>query len=85
MLAPNAPSSASGPYGFLEAFDPVYTPNTTDMPGRRYCYQQQPEVAQWNLVMLANALLAGGLVEQKPAEEALGEYSRALLDEYTQW
>ncbi|KDD74562.1 YdiU/UPF0061 hypothetical protein [Helicosporidium sp. ATCC 50920] len=27
-----------GPYGFLERFDPRFTPNVTDMPGRRYCF-----------------------------------------------
>lgn len=31
-----------GPYGFLDRFDPVYTPNTTDLPGRRYAYYKQP-------------------------------------------
>ncbi|GFP80002.1 upf0061 protein azosea38000 [Phtheirospermum japonicum] len=25
-----------GPFGFLDAFDPSFTPNTTDLPGRRY-------------------------------------------------
>lgn len=28
-----------GPYGFLERFDPDFTPNTTDLPGRRYCFR----------------------------------------------
>ncbi len=45
-----------GPYGWLEDFDPGWTPNTTDGEGRRYCYGAQPEIAQWNLVQLANAL-----------------------------
>ncbi len=46
-----------GPYGWLEGYDPQWTPNTTDLPGRRYCYGNQPSVAQWNLVQLANALV----------------------------
>lgn len=29
-----------GPYGFLERFDPEFTPNTTDLPGRRYCFRR---------------------------------------------
>ena len=46
-----------GPYGWLEDFDPNWTPNTTDATGRRYAYGQQPEIAYWNLVRLANALV----------------------------
>jgi uncharacterized protein YdiU (UPF0061 family) len=45
-----------GPYGWLEGFDLHWTPNTTDAQGRRYCYGNQPGIAQWNLVRLANAL-----------------------------
>lgn len=46
-----------GPYGWLEDFDPTWTPNTTDAGGRRYRYGAQPAVAQWNLLQLANALV----------------------------
>jgi uncharacterized protein YdiU (UPF0061 family) len=45
-----------GPYGWLEGYDPSWTPNTTDLPGRRYAYGQQPQVAAWNLARLAHAL-----------------------------
>jgi len=45
-----------GPYGWLEGFDLQWTPNTTDAQGRRYCYGNQPEIAQWNLTRLATAL-----------------------------
>ncbi len=45
-----------GPYGWLENYDPDWTPNTTDAQGRRYRYGQQPAIALWNLVQLANAL-----------------------------
>src|SRR5262249_23864271 len=45
-----------GPYGWLEGYDPSWTPNTTDLPGRRYAYGHQPDVAAWNLSRLANAL-----------------------------
>jgi uncharacterized protein YdiU (UPF0061 family) len=47
-----------GPYGWLEDFDPSWTPNTTDARTRRYRYGAQPQVAHWNLVQLANALVA---------------------------
>ena len=46
-----------GPYGWLEGFDPEWTPNTTDAGSRRYRYGFQPRVAHWNLVQLANALV----------------------------
>ena len=46
-----------GPYGWLEGYELGWTPNTTDGEGKRYCYGNQPNIAQWNLVRLANALL----------------------------
>ncbi len=46
-----------GPYGWVDNFDPGWTPNTTDAEGRRYCYGRQPEIARWNLERLAGALL----------------------------
>jgi uncharacterized protein YdiU (UPF0061 family) len=44
-----------GPYGWLEGFDPMWTPNTTDAGMLRYKFGSQPEVVQWNLLQLANA------------------------------
>ncbi|RYY64862.1 MAG: YdiU family protein, partial [Chitinophagaceae bacterium] len=46
-----------GPYSFVDAFEPNFTPNTTDLPGRRYAFGKQPAVAKWNLGCLAGALL----------------------------
>jgi len=57
-----------GPYGWLEGYDLEWTPNTTDAEGRRYCYGNQPHVAQWNLARLAEALQP--LVPDKAALEA---------------
>lgn len=45
-----------GPYGWLEEYDPNWTPNTTDAQNRRYRFGNQPGIAFWNLVRLANAL-----------------------------
>jgi len=45
-----------GPYGWLESFDPDWTPNITDASGRRYRFSNQPAVARWNLAQLARAL-----------------------------
>ncbi|MDB4985816.1 MAG: hypothetical protein JWN04_994, partial [Myxococcaceae bacterium] len=69
-----------GPYGFLDNYDADWTPNTTDAEGRRYRYGNQPRIAQWNLVQLANALfpLVG---EAAPLEAALDEYKKTLQSE----
>ena len=45
-----------GPYGWIDNFDPDWTPNTTDRQHRRYRFGQQPQVAHWNLACLAQAL-----------------------------
>ncbi|GEO05440.1 UPF0061 protein [Adhaeribacter aerolatus] len=45
-----------GPYSFLDDYDPDFTPNTTDLPGRRYAFGQQPSIAYWNLGCLASAI-----------------------------
>ncbi len=46
-----------GPYGWIDNFDPDWTPNTTDAGGRRYRFGHQARIAHWNLVQLANALI----------------------------
>ncbi len=46
-----------GPYGWIENYDPTWTPNTTDAQGRRYRFGQQPVIAQWNLTRLGAALV----------------------------
>ncbi|HYC55707.1 MAG TPA: YdiU family protein [Candidatus Binatia bacterium] len=46
-----------GPYGWLEPYDPHWTPNTTDAEGRRYRYANQPGIAVWNLARFAGSLL----------------------------
>ncbi len=45
-----------GPYGFVDNYDPNFTPNTTDLPGRRYAFGKQASIAYWNLGCLANAI-----------------------------
>ena len=51
------------PYGFLERFDPNFTPNTTDLDGKRYTYRAQPGIGHWNSAQLANSLIAAGLID----------------------
>lgn len=45
-----------GPFSFLDDYDPNFTPNTTDLPGRRYAFGHQHTIAYWNLGCLASAL-----------------------------
>ncbi len=45
-----------GPYGWIDDYNPDWTPNTTDEGQRRYRFGQQAAVARWNLFQLANAL-----------------------------
>ena len=65
-----------GPYGWVDNFDPNWTPNTTDEGMRRYRFGQQPRIANWNLVQLANALhpLFG---EVEPLQAGLEAYVAA--------
>ena len=62
-----------GPYGWLEGFEPDWTPNTTDLPGRRYCYGRQPGIALWNLACLGHALAPLG-VSDADVEAGLARY-----------
>jgi len=62
-----------GPYGWLEDFDPDWTPNTTDAQGRRYRFGHQPAVAQWNLVRFGEAL-RGLFPDLEPLEAGLNAY-----------
>ncbi|KAJ2902358.1 hypothetical protein MKZ38_000675 [Zalerion maritima] len=44
-----------GPFAFMDAFDPSYTPNHDDH-GLRYSFRNQPTIVWWNLVRLGEAL-----------------------------
>ncbi len=59
-----------GPYGWLEGYDPNWTPNTTDSQHRRYRYGSQADMVFWNLHKLANALYIL-IEEEQPFVEAL--------------
>ncbi len=71
-----------GPYGWLENYDAGWTPNTTDAQGRRYCFGNQPKIAQWNLVQLANAVypLVG---DAAPLEHSLESYATHYQKEWS--
>ncbi len=70
-----------GPYGWLEDYNYNWTPNTTDKEHRRYRFENQPNVAQWNLYQLANALFP--LIEEaKPLELLLQEFQQLYHSNY---
>ncbi len=70
-----------GPYGWIEDYDPAWTPNTTDAEGRRYRFGNQGGIARWNLIQLANAIHP--LIDEvKPLEDAIQTYSDHLLDKW---
>ena len=62
-----------GPYGWLENYDPDWTPNTTDANGRRYRFDNQSQIALWNLLQLAEAIYPL-INDTKPLEEILLHY-----------
>ncbi len=66
-----------GPYGWVDNFDPGWTPNTTDAEMRRYCFGNQPGVARWNLERLAEALAT---LNPAGLDEALRQFDTAWND-----
>jgi uncharacterized protein YdiU (UPF0061 family) len=66
-----------GPFGFMDAFDPMHVCNHSDEQGR-YAYARQPNVAFWNLHALAQSLLP--LMDGAP--EAASEQLLAALEPY---
>src|SRR5690606_19268375 len=63
-----------GPYGWIDDYDPDWTPNTTDAQGRRYRFGWQPRVAHWNLGRLAQAL-SPLFAEAAPLQAGLDAYA----------
>jgi uncharacterized protein YdiU (UPF0061 family) len=70
-----------GPYGWLEDYNLGWTPNTTDNQHKRYRFGNQPQVAFWNLIQLANALVP--LIKETDAlESILDQYHSKYLNKY---
>ena len=68
-----------GPYGWIDAYDPDWTPNTTDAKRRRYRFGQQPAVAYWNLGRLAGAL-SPLFADAAPLQEGLAHFVEAFQE-----
>ena len=63
-----------GPFSFLDEYSLNFTPNTTDLPGRRYAFGKQAKIAQWNLWQLANALFPL-IKDEKILEKILNDFT----------
>lgn len=70
-----------GPFSFLDNYNPDFTPNTTDLPGRRYAFKNQPSIAYWNLGKLANAISVI-FEDTQLLEAALNSYESIFWNEY---
>ncbi|HET6430960.1 protein adenylyltransferase SelO [Dyella sp.] len=67
-----------GPYGWIDNYDPQWTPNTTDAAHRRYRFGQQMQVAWWNLSRLASAL-SPLFASVEPLQAALDGFARSYV------
>lgn len=72
-----------GPYGWIDNFDPGWTPNTTDAQGRRYCYGRQPDIARWNMERLADAL-STILPDTEGLGDAISHFDNTYMKHLTQ-
>jgi serine/tyrosine/threonine adenylyltransferase len=70
-----------GPYSMLDDYDPNFTPNTTDLPGRRYAFGKQSAIAKWNLGALGGAI-ATLLDDTEPLIAALNTYDDVFWKAY---
>lgn len=71
-----------GPYGWLEGYDPGWTPNTTDAQGKRYRFGHQHQIAHWNLTRFASAVvpLAGDVAA---LQEAVDSFQSVYTEAWT--
>ena len=69
-----------GPYGYLDEYDPDYTPNTTDEQGRRYTYENQPLVANWNICQFVQSLVP--LTSVPEMQEVVDKFWEHYTKEY---
>lgn len=68
-----------GPFGFLDGFDLEHVCNHSDHSGR-YAFNQQPEIAHWNLYCLASALLP--LLDEASLRQSLARYPARYAEVY---
>ena len=67
-----------GVYGFMETYDPTYSPNDNDDQDR-YAFNQQVDVGRWNCLALAEAL-----IELLPNKRIPASFLRLYREAYTE-
>ena len=70
-----------GPFSFIDEYSLSFTPNTTDLPGRRYAFGSQAKIAQWNLWQLANSLFPL-IKDEKILEETLNNFTEIFWQKH---
>ena len=70
-----------GPFSMMDGYDLEFTPNTTDLPGKRYAFGKQGQISHWNLATLANAIFP--LVNDADAlEKILDNYGKKFWTDH---
>jgi uncharacterized protein YdiU (UPF0061 family) len=70
-----------GPFAFMETFEREFTSNRSDDEGR-YSFENQPYIAQWNLLMLANVIgeISNKDVLQSYANQFIGKFKHRYYE-----
>ena len=68
-----------GPFGFLDAYNPDFICNHSDVNGR-YSFKNQPSVGLWNLNALATSLMT--LIPSESLVKILKSYESIFLNQY---
>lgn len=70
-----------GPFSMMDGYDLEFTPNTTDLPGKRYAFGKQGQISHWNLATLANAVFP--LINDADAlEKILDNYGKKFWTDH---
>ena len=70
-----------GPFSMMDGYDLEFTPNTTDLPGKRYAFGKQGQISHWNLATLANAVFPL-INDAEILEKILNDYGKRFWTEH---
>ncbi|MPT30536.1 MAG: YdiU family protein [Chryseobacterium sp.] len=70
-----------GPFSMMDGYDLDFTPNTTDLPGKRYAFGKQGQISHWNLAALANAIFPL-INDPEILEKILDDYGKRFWTEH---
>ena len=70
-----------GPFSMMDGYDLEFTPNTTDLPGKRYAFGKQGQISHWNLATLANAVFPL-INDAEILEKILNDYGKRFWIEH---